>query len=135
GYLDDAAERSAYLARVWPTVKRAADFLASWRDPGSGLVWPANEDDNLAFTQGLQGAGTVFGALRAASMMARALGDEASAAAWIARAAELRRAALTQLYLPDAGFLDQPLGPGVIIPASLNGGASSWLAWPEHFLP
>ena len=61
GWLDGSA-RTAYLARMWPTVKAAADFLAGWKDPANGLVWPANEDDNNPFTQGLQGAITVFGA-------------------------------------------------------------------------
>src|ERR1043166_6629937 len=37
GYLAEP-ERSSYMARVWPTVRRATDFLAGWRDP-TGLVW------------------------------------------------------------------------------------------------
>jgi hypothetical protein len=135
GYLEAAAERASYLERVWPTVKRASDFLASWRDPATKLVWPANEDDNLAYTQGLQGAGTVFGALRVAAMMAKAMNDPSSAQRYISRADELRRAALDRLYVEGAGFLDQPSAAGVVIPASLNGGGSSWLAWPERFLP
>lgn len=134
GYLQ-GSERSAYLAEVWPVVKEAATWLAGWRDPATGLVWPANEDDNVAFTQGLQAAGTVFGALRAAARMARAMGDEATAAAWVGRAAELRRATLEHLYDPRLGFLDQPTGGAVANPGSASGGASSWLAWPERFLP
>jgi hypothetical protein len=136
GYLEDPVERAAYLRRAWPTVRLAADFLAWWRDPQTGLVWPANEDDNSPFTQGLEGAGTVFGALRAAAMMARSLGEEGCATRWIERAAELRRAALRHLYVEGQGFLNQPRQDGgAIPPGSVNGWMASWLAWPTHFLP
>jgi MYXO-CTERM domain-containing protein len=133
GHLSEP-ERGAYIARVWPTVKQAADFLAGWRDPMTKLVWPANEDDNAPYTQGLQGAGTVFGALRAAAMLARAHGDEASVSAWIARAAELRGAILDKLYVPGTGFVDSMPGTAGFNPAFPTGGPSSWLVWPEHLL-
>ena len=128
GYIDDDAERAAYLEEVYPNVQRAADLLVSWRDATNFLPWLANEDDNVAFTQGLQGAGTTFGALRAAAMAARALGRDDDAERYEYRAAEVRWAIETHLYDEDVGFLEGVTGN----PGSAAAGASSWLAWPAH---
>ncbi|MFB6373723.1 MAG: glycoside hydrolase family 15 protein [Bradymonadaceae bacterium] len=70
GHLPEG-KRSAYIDREWPTIKRAANFVASWRDPDTGLMWPANEDDHAAFTQGFQGASTSYLALVSAARLAK----------------------------------------------------------------
>jgi hypothetical protein len=127
GYLADPVARMDYLAELFPTVRRAADLMTYWRDPDTYLPWKANEDDHAAFTQGLQGAATVFGALRAAAMAARALGEDASAAAWEYRAAEVRWAIDHELYVPGTGFVEEMVGGN---PGSSPTGSSSWVAWP-----
>lgn len=133
GYLEEP-ERTVYLQRMWPAVKRGADFLAGWRDPETGLVWPANEDDHPTFTQGLQGAGTVFGALRVAARMALAVGEEESARAWAHRAGELRTAITTLYHDEEHGFVRWPLTSPEVAPVAATG-MSSWLAWPARLLP
>lgn len=133
GYLGDE-EREAFLEEVWPTVRRAADFLAYWRDDRSGLVWFANEDDHVRFTQGLQGAVTVFGALKNAARVAKALGHDDKSTAWAGRASELRAALLEHLHDDELGFLVDPRAEGEE-PRVSRGGASSWVAWPARVLP
>jgi hypothetical protein len=126
------ADPTAWLEEVWPTVRRGAELLTRWRDPATGLVWPANEDDSAAFTQGLQGAGTVFLALREAARAAIALGHDDDAARWLERAGELRTAILTHLYDEAEGFVAAPL---VENPGSAYGGPAAWIAWPVALLP
>jgi len=126
------ADPNAWLEEVWPTVRRGAELLARWRDPVTGLVWPANEDDSAAFTQGLQGAGTVFLALREAARAALFLGHDEDAARWLERAGELRTAILTHLYDEDEGFVAAPV---VENPGSAYGGPAAWIAWPVELLP
>lgn len=128
GAIDDEAERTAYLEEVYPTIERAADLLVSWRDETTYLPWPANEDDNLAFTQGLQGTGTSFGALRTAAMVARTLDHTDDAERWELRAAELRWAINNHLYDPETGFIENVTEN----PGSAGTGSSSWVAWPAQ---
>ena len=128
GYIEDDGARRAYLEEVYPSISRAADLLTMWRDPSTYLPWLANEDDNMVFTQGLQGAGTTFGALRAAAMAARALGNIEDAERWELRAAEVRWAIEHSLYEEGVGFIENVTEN----PGSAGTGSSSWLAWPEH---
>lgn len=126
------ADPEAWLEEVWPTVRRGAELLARWRDPVTGLVWPASEDDSAAFTQGLQGAGTVFLALREAARAAIVLHHDDDAARWLERAGELRTAILTHLYDEEEGFVAAPV---VENPGSAYGGPAAWVAWPVELLP
>ncbi|MCZ7685123.1 MAG: hypothetical protein M5U28_42675 [Sandaracinaceae bacterium] len=112
-----------YLRDHWETVRRGADLLARWRDPETGLHWPAQEDDQAAYTQTLHGAITVFGALEIASRGARLLGEDEDAAAWEDRAAELRDAILTHLY--DEREMRLIGGTG----------QTAWAVWPMPLLP
>ncbi|MBI2895890.1 MAG: hypothetical protein HYY06_20200 [Deltaproteobacteria bacterium] len=129
GYVPDAR---AWLEEVWPNVERAANLLARWRDPATGLVWFASEDDNMTFTQGLQGAGTVFLALREAARAAAFLGHDEDSDRWLVRAGELRAAILEYLYDDEVGFLGEPIASN---PGSTYGGPAAWIAWPAELLP
>lgn len=129
GWTDDP---QAWLEEAWPTVRRGAELLARWRDPATGLMWPANEDDSAAFTQGLQGAGTTFLALREAARAARALDHEEEAERWLARAGELETAILTYLHDDEDGFVTSAV---VENPGSAYGGPAAWIAWPVQLLP
>ncbi len=111
-----------YLREVYPAMARGADFLAGWRDPWNGLPAPANEDDYVQFTQGLQGSVTVYAGLRAAAEAGRELGDDpARVLAWQRRADELRNATLQQFWN------GRDFGGGH--------GAGSWFLWPAGMLP
>lgn len=131
GWLDDEAERLAFLQESWPTVRVAADWLASWRDPETGLIWPSNEDDHIEYTQGIQGNGTAFVALEAAAMMALALGHDADAERYVERARELHRAILTHLWDREAKrFFGQPEWS-----VRTEANPTAWIGWPIRILP
>lgn len=129
GWLDDEEARLAYLTRFWPTIEFAADWLAEWRDPETGLIWPSNEDDHIEYTQGMQGSATTFLALEAAAMAATALGHDAAAERYIARARELHSAILEHLWDGER-LVSQP--PWSELPV---GRPTAWIGWPVKLLP
>ncbi len=125
GHLEGEA-RSDYIDDVWPTVKKATNFIESWEDEETGLMWYANEDDNAEYTQGLQGANTSYLALRSAARMAKHLGNNELAQSWLSRADELRSATMDLMYSEEEGFTDyQEDGTAA---------GRGWLGWPTHFL-
>jgi GH15 family glucan-1,4-alpha-glucosidase len=82
---------------------RAADFLASWRDPQTGLPWPSYDlweerRGVLTFT-----CGAVVGGLRAAKGFALAFGELAMAARYERAAAEIQRGMEERLWDPKLG--------------------------------
>lgn len=132
GYLSDDQTRQQYLDEVWPTIERATEWLHSWRDPETGLNWPANEDDHTDYTQGLQGAETTYGALVLAARLAKKRGDGELADKWLHRAGELKNATLRHMYVEGEGFTgfpDRQFDEGKLA------GSPAWLAWPTHMLP
>ena len=121
-HITDPAAATAYLTDICPAIRLGAVNLAACRDLTTHLQCPANEDDNIPFTQGLQGAETVLLALRSAVAAASACAfDAGEAAGWQTRADELA-AAIT------ANFLDSTP------PAHFVGGRPGWLIWPVGFL-
>ncbi|TNF24656.1 MAG: hypothetical protein EP329_24545 [Deltaproteobacteria bacterium] len=133
-YLADEAARNAWLAEVWPVVRGATELLVRWRDPETGLHAPANEDDNVIFTQTLHGAATTWLAIDRAVAAAEALSHADEAARWGARADELKSAILDGLYDPESGLFDEGLSE-LQNPGNAAGGASSWMVWPARLLP
>jgi len=129
----EGAERDAWRRAIWPTVERASDLLARWRDPATGLHAPAYEDDNHEPTQTLHGAITTWLALDRSVGLARALAHEDAAERWRARADELGAAIEVHLMDPSTGRfieeLDETVNPG-----NAAGGASAWALWPAGFL-
>jgi MYXO-CTERM domain-containing protein len=134
GYIDDEADRLAYLNEIWPVVQSASNLLVRWKDLETGLHAPAHEDDNYAYTQTLHGAVAVYAGLANAARAARTLGLDDDAERYENRAWELKQAVLTHLYNEDTGLfmegLDDRTNPG-----NLPGGSSSWLVWPARMLP
>lgn len=126
GHLPES-DREEYIEQVWPVVERATNFVASWRDPETGLMWPANEDDHSEFTQGLQGAETSYLALVAAARLAKHQREEELAEEWLHRAGELHTATMHYMYDEEEGFKDYM--------ESGKAAGRSWLAWPARFLP
>ncbi len=130
----ESTNPASYLRLHWDAIELGANLLTRWRDPVTHLPAPAQEDDNPDYTQGLHGAVTTFGALDMASRAARLLGQDADAARWEHRAAELRDAILAHLYDPSAmrfvSGADMPVNPG-----SAPTGPTAWLVWPMRLLP
>jgi hypothetical protein len=128
GHLDGQA-RDDYIDQAWPTVKRAAEWLHYWRDPETGLNWWANEDDHMAYTQGLQGSSTTYGALVSAARLATHLGEDDLADKWLHRAGELKAATVEHMYVDGEGFRGHP------DPDEPGAGSPHWLSWPTHMFP
>jgi hypothetical protein len=118
-----------FLADVWPSTRRGCDLLARWTEKSTGLPAPANEDDHLELTSELQGATAVYSAMDAGARLAHAVGDEASARRYAARARELRTAIFRVYYDPKAQlfreFRDAP-EPGT------GHGTVGWAVWPAR---
>ncbi|MBW2523467.1 MAG: hypothetical protein JRI23_04805 [Deltaproteobacteria bacterium] len=132
GWVEDTTPQQ-YLEERWEEISRAADLLARWRDPVTGLQAPAQEDDNALYTQTLHGAVTTFGALDMAARAARYIGRDAQAERWEARATELHQAIMTHLYDDEAGLFVSD--PGVNFnPGSTSTGPTAWAVWPMHLL-
>jgi hypothetical protein len=130
GWTDAPAQ---YLAMHWDTIERGVELLARWRDPQTGLQAPASEDDNTAYTRGLHGAVTVYGALDVAARAARLLGHGTEARGWERRACELREAIGTYLYDAEAMRFVGSVGAS-FTPASAPTGETAWMVWPSHVL-
>jgi uncharacterized protein (TIGR03382 family) len=122
------SDRESYLNDMWPVIERATNFIHDWRDPETGLMWFANEDDHIEYTQGLQGAITSYLALVSAARVAKARGETELAEKWAYRAGELRNATVHYMYKgEEEGWIDY----------GEEGGAAgkTWMAWPARFLP
>jgi len=132
GWEDDP---EGYLRERWDTIARAADLLARWRDPETGLHWPAQEDDHAAYTQTLNGAVPVFAGLEIAARAARLLGEDEAVVRWGRRAAEVRDGITTHLYDPDAMRFVRDVGAAASPEVSGPTGTTAWLVWPARVLP
>jgi len=132
-FLADHAARDAYLASVWPALKRSADLLVSCKDPVTGLQCAANEDDDIEQTISLHGTAPAVLGLRCAIRAARYLGHTDDAGAWLERLRELERSVETHLHLGGAGYTGIVAGqPTEIWPPWRRTGALAWAVWPAE---
>ncbi len=115
----------AYLERVYPALRRSAEFLVAFRDPATGLPpGTACEDDNppAPGQPTFHSSGPALLAMRAAGAAARALGRGGEAARWEARAAELDRA-VDERHRAEGGAWTADYGDG------------GWALWPVRPRP
>ena len=66
----------AFLARMWPTVQRAVDFVVAVQRPGGELPWAVNQYGIPEESALVTGSASVVQSLRCASSVATALGVE-----------------------------------------------------------
>ncbi|HHT27292.1 MAG TPA: glycoside hydrolase family 15, partial [Firmicutes bacterium] len=88
------------LQELWPTVERAADFLARYRDAETGLVdvsWDLWEERYGLHTYS---CAAVWGGLQGAAQLALMLGKNEQAQLWSAAAASLKEAVLKYCWSP-----------------------------------
>jgi hypothetical protein len=114
--------RTGYLQRVYPAIRRAADFLIAFRDPVTGLQPPTACEDDFQPRAGqptMHGVGPALLAERSAASAARVLGFAADEQRFNARAAELAQAI-------DAHY---DAGGGAWAGDYSDGG---WALWPER---
>jgi hypothetical protein len=131
----EGAERNAFIAKVWPTTKKALELLRTWKDEKTGLPAPASEDDHAAFTSTLHGATAVYVAMVAGAQLANVVPDADEADLLGARVAELRDAIEKTYFDPKTGLFHDTVPPGTdIIPGTTGLGSTAWLVWPARFL-
>lgn len=124
--------RASYLSNIWPSTRDAIRLLLRWRDPATGLPWPANEDDHLELTSTLHGATTVYAALVAGARGAHAVGDRETAQASLRGARALHEAMTRTYFDPQAGLFRTD--PDAAAPLKVGTGSAAWLVWPARFL-
>jgi hypothetical protein len=109
-----------YLRHVYPSIRAAADWLVTCRDPSNGLQCTANEDDQINPSQSIVGAGPVWMGLNSAARAASVLGESGDAARYASRRDEIGRAIDAQTYGAAQAAYD---------------GEDAVLTWPACFLP
>jgi hypothetical protein len=67
---------AGFAAGMWPTVRRAIDFVVSLQDPGGVLPWAVRPDGRVADGALLTGCASTYQSLRAALALARLVGEE-----------------------------------------------------------
>src|SRR5262249_31069626 len=127
-------ERRAFISAVWTTDRAALELLARWKEKDDDLPAPANEDDNLALTSTLHGAGAVHAGLGAGARLARAAGDADAAARYLARARALGKAIDATYYDSATGLFRAARGLSGGPLDSIGGWATGWLIWPGRVL-
>lgn len=121
-YLTGAAKK-AYLEKVYPGIRLAANTLVTCKDEENQLPCRANEDDNPEFTQGPHGAVTTYMGLLFAEKAARFLGETLDAGRYAKRRSELAVAIKKQFFNPEKKIYDVGRGLG------------GWFLYPTFFLP
>jgi len=101
-YYEETGDRE-YLEKVYPAIKRAANFLTAFRDPETGKPLPANENDDPEKDQSLQGSVTVYLGMKYAVLAAEKMGDAESEIKWKGRRDELERVIEERFYDPACG--------------------------------
>ncbi len=88
----------AFLAEIWPTVRKGVDHLLQKRDRETGLIGPTFDlwEEKKALHTYTNAAGCA--ALREASRIALALGYEALSVSWTEEAKSLQGAIMTHLW-------------------------------------
>lgn len=117
-------------------IVRGLDFFVEWRDPANNLTLPANEDDNLAFTQGIQGCTAVLTGLNEGISFLSANNcnvDSQKLASFVSRRDGLRAAMLEKFYVPSCNCYGANGNLSSSDPNQPLRGMS-WTLWPSNLL-
>jgi hypothetical protein len=109
-----------YLERIYPAIRRSAEFLLAFRDPVTGLTpGTACEDDNppRPGQPTMHASGPVLLAMRSARDAAHVLGRDGDAERYAVRVSELE-AAIDQRHMTPTGAWTLDFGDG------------GWALWP-----
>lgn len=116
-YYDRSREVEVFKPLYGKVVRRAADFLASYRDAETGLPAPSWDLWEERRSVSAFAVGAVLGGLGAAVKFADGVGDRPNARKWGAALAEIREAADRHLYREELGRFARgvtPKGGGVV---------------------
>jgi hypothetical protein len=130
-----------FVEGVCNAVMLSLDWFVRWRDPKTGLPLPANEDDEFAFTQGIQGSTAVLAGITQGIEFARtatkSLGgcfDPEKIPEYEKRRDELKTAILKNFYNPGC----QCWGLNSTRPPSDSSQpvrGMAWFLWPAVLFP
>ncbi len=95
-----------------PLVIKAAEFLAGFRDPATGLPLPSYDLWEERYGVHTFTCGAVVGGLEAAAALAQAFGETDHAARYRQAADEIRAGVLRHLWSEEAGRFGRTLVPG-----------------------
>lgn len=140
GFLNSVCDRVHYMQRVWPAIKLGTQALVDCKDPANNLQCYANEDDNVAQTQGLQGAVTVWLGIESGIRAAKYMNDAGDIPAWQARADELKQAIIAAFFTGSSSGVWTTCTTYEIVYDQCGSytkevGAGAWTIWPAAFLP
>lgn len=96
-------EDRAFADRVWPSVRRGAEFLMSYLDEETGLPLPSNDLWEERIGEHVYSAAAVYGGLQAAASFAELLGEAASAAEWRQAAERIRESIRESCWNEEKG--------------------------------
>lgn len=125
-HYEHGSATAGYLERIYPAIRRTAEFLMAFRDPHTKLPpGAACEDDELPKPKNptMHSAGPVLLGMRSAAQAAEQLGQTEDAARYRRRVAELEQA-IDQRYRTDTGAYTPDFGDG------------GWALWPvqvQHY--
>lgn len=133
--------KSSYVQGVCNAIMLSLDWFVQWRDAKNGLPLPANEDDEFAFTQGIQGSTAVYTGLTAGIEFAKTATtdkggcfDVSKIAQYEKRRDELKQAILKQFYNPTC----RCWGLKANLPPTDKGQplrGMAWFLWPAEIVP
>lgn len=98
-------ENRAFAARVWPAVRRGAQFLMSFLDADTGLPKPSKDLWEEREGMHTYSSAAVSGGLHAAGQFAKLAGEEALAAEWMEAARRIREAIASLCWNEERGSL------------------------------
>ncbi|MCL4557366.1 MAG: hypothetical protein M1491_01785, partial [Deltaproteobacteria bacterium] len=139
-FLGSSCDRLHYMQQVWPAIKLGTQALVDCKDSTDNLQCYANEDDNVAQTQGLQGAITTWLGIESGIAAARYMDDAADIPAWQARADELKQAIVSTFFTSGSAGSWTTCTTYEIIYNQCGSftkevGNGAWSIWPAEFLP
>ncbi|HBC44534.1 MAG TPA: glycoside hydrolase family 15 [Candidatus Vogelbacteria bacterium] len=102
-------------------IRRAADFMVSYRDEKTGLPLPSNDLWEENFGTHTFTAASVYGALSAASHFAELLGKTKSQTRFTETARQIKEAILAHLYDETGGYFCKSLGDKTVDASSALG--------------
>jgi GH15 family glucan-1,4-alpha-glucosidase len=87
-----AVQDPRFARKVWPAVKKGAEFLIRFLDPATGLPQPSNDLGEEREASHTYSSAAVFGGLKAAARFAELSGEPELAASWLEAAERIARA-------------------------------------------
>ncbi|MGL4599712.1 MAG: hypothetical protein ACRCYO_19455, partial [Bacteroidia bacterium] len=124
----EGEKQKVYLRKVYPSIKLAADFLTTFKDPQTGLQPRAREDDLMWKSQTTLGAGATLVGLKSAIAAAKLLNENPDdVQRWTKRREELEPAILKYFWKEKTNQFESSVYG--------NFGPRGVILWPAMYFP